>query len=150
MALCLLWRYAYRGDAYRGQVRAWRLDGVGSSSPFVFRLRVLHEPGPGSPPSQAGIMCVAMPPPDVHGHVRAPGDPAAALSSGTPSQPTWAEPTWAVCGGMDGCARVLTIANRGEQQTLRLASRPDVGWMMAATIAYGAAGNALLLAGSAS
>ena len=119
-----------------GKVRAWRLDGIESSEPFVFKLRVLHEPQPDAAAGQAGVMCVAMPPPDVHARS---ADSAATISS---------EPKWAVCGGMDGCAHVLAISDGAEQQTLRLASRPDIGWVMAAALGYGAAGNALLLAGS--
>ena len=119
-----------------GKVRAWRLDGIESSQPFVFKLRVLHEPQPDAAAGQAGVMCVAMPPPDVHARS---ADSAAIISS---------EPKWAVCGGMDGCAHVLAISDGAEQQTLRLASRPDIGWVMAAALGYGAAGNALLLAGS--
>ena len=119
-----------------GKVRAWRLDGIESSQPFVFKLRVLHEPQPDAAAGQAGVMCVAMPPPDVHARS---ADSAAIISS---------EPRWAVCGGMDGCAHVLAISDGAEQQTLRLASRPDIGWVMAAVLGYGAAGNALLLAGS--
>ena len=49
---------------------------------------------------------------------------------------------------MDGCAHVLAISDAAQLQTIRVASRPDVGWVMAVAVGYAAGGDALLLAGS--
>ena len=95
-------------------------------------------------------MSLAMPPPEEH----ARGDGDLARGDGSEDRARWrrdgaaSDPSWAVCGGMDGCAHVLAISGAAQLQTIRVASRPDVGWVMAVAVGYAAGGDALLLAGS--
>ena len=159
-ALALRGRLLLSADG-EGRVRAWRLDGLGSSQPFVFRLRVLHEPPQRAAEAEAGVMCLAMPPPEEHARGDgdlARGDGDLARGDGSENRARWrrdgapSDPSWAVCGGMDGCAHVLAVSGATQLQTIRLASRPDVGWVMAVALGYAAGGaaggDALLLAGS--